>query len=798
MRRTRTRHPSTGAGMLGVLAAMALVIPVAAWTGPTDTWTARLGTSGANGLVSLTTTATTGTLKLALKGLAASATYPIRIGKGTCDALGVVIWTAPAQTSTAGGRLARSLTIPAAKVISIRTALAVGDVVIRVGTRGGLRCGVFTGRIPTPACGQGWTCVPSAGIALVLPPGWSEEAPGGSELFRASAGAEWARFVIEDGERVLTEAGLEVPASLDDVAASYVAMLEDPDRTGFTRYSEIATRHLDLPAGPAVRISYMSATAFILVTYQTTVSVWSYVGGHLIVMELMTSFGEGDPGDPSIDPPGLAELLHSVQEVPASAMPPTPSSAPTTGRLELPRIGFAITLPEGWARVIDGDIGSTTTGDSFLARELASTADPRPTITVQAVPTYAYPSGEDPQKATADDVDALVGIFTDVVGTRTVVGLSAGDAIRLEWVYTEDDTPHPTAGIRVAYVIGGGTRPGACHADPVLHLLTANADGPDVERYRATFDEMARSFAHIPAAPGACGPVGGSAWTTPVVTWGSPEPVGRTGDRATDLVGWERGFVAVGSGCPEVVDSQWSSCPSGARVIVWSSSSGEEWQRTVLDDKASWFNTWVERAFGGLVLVNGPLWSGPATIWTSRDGRAWAKVGQIDAATACPGAGTPRQAFDVDGVSRRGSWLYVSGAACVGDEPGERIVRSSDGIHWVPVKAVPAGAAKHGVPIGTTGPTVTTGDGDEHAAVARAGSWYLAAAPRSGNPALGTGTTWLWASPDGTRWRELPNPAAMGLGGSLFAGWGDRVALFTVAGSDDMSWDAWVGAVAAP
>ena len=658
---------------------------------------------------------------------------------------------------------------------------------------------LLSDRRPMPGCGQGWACVPSAGIAFVLPPGWSQQAPGGSELFRASAGSENARFVVEDGRRVLARAKLEVPTSLDGVAASFVAMLEDPDRTSFTHYTGIATRRLDLPVGPAVRISYTSETAFILVSYQTMVSVWLYAGGHLIVLEHMTSYGEGTPGDPSVDPPGLADLLHSTQELPASASSPSPSSERTTGRLESPRMGFAITLPEGWSRVVDGDIESTTTGDSLLARELASTADPQPQVAVMTEPTYAYAIGEDPQKAAADSLDDLIGIFAGAVGTRTVVELPAGSAVRLEWVFAKDDTRDIKAGIGVAYVIGGGTKPAGCHTEPVLHILLATATVPDVARYRAAFDTMARSFTHIPAAPGACGPTSGKAWTTPVVTWSSPEPVGRTGDEATDLVGWEGGFVAVGSGCPEVVESQWSSCPSGQRVIVWSSSTGDGWQRTVLDDKASGlFNIRVERAFGGLVLVKETLWSGPATVWTSKDGRTWARVGQIDPATACTAPGKPQLGFGVDGLYRSGGWLYVSGTACVSDEPGERILRSTDGIRWASVKAVPAGAESHGVPIGTKGPAVATGVNDGHVTVARAGSWYFAGLRRTGNPARGTGTTWLWASPDGTRWRELPNPAAMGLlKGSLVAGWGDRIALYAYGDSADESWHAWVGAISA-
>ena len=62
-----------------------------------------------------------------------------------------------------------------------------------------------------PACGAGRTCVPSAGISFVLPDGWSRTAPESEELYAATAGGPEARFVVEDGSRVLVDAGSAVP-----------------------------------------------------------------------------------------------------------------------------------------------------------------------------------------------------------------------------------------------------------------------------------------------------------------------------------------------------------------------------------------------------------------------------------------------------------------------------------------------------------------------------------------------------------------------------------------------------------
>jgi alpha-tubulin suppressor-like RCC1 family protein len=115
----------------------------------TATWRAKVGASGANGTATLTATGSAGTLKLALKSLTASSAYPVKIVKGTCTAPGSTLWTAPTQTSTAAGKVTRSLEVPAAKLTAIRAGAAAGPVAIRVGTGSKLRCGPFTGG-PTP------------------------------------------------------------------------------------------------------------------------------------------------------------------------------------------------------------------------------------------------------------------------------------------------------------------------------------------------------------------------------------------------------------------------------------------------------------------------------------------------------------------------------------------------------------------------------------------------------------------------------------------------------------------------
>lgn len=151
--RTRgARSPAAWASLsLTLLAALAIALPATGTAASTVTWTASVGAGGANGKATMTapaTAGTAGTLKLALKGLSASTAYPVKIAKGTCAAPGSVLYTGPTQTSTSGGKIAKSLPIPAVKMNAIRLA---SSVVLRVGTGSKLRCGRFTGGPPPTA-----------------------------------------------------------------------------------------------------------------------------------------------------------------------------------------------------------------------------------------------------------------------------------------------------------------------------------------------------------------------------------------------------------------------------------------------------------------------------------------------------------------------------------------------------------------------------------------------------------------------------------------------------------------------
>ncbi len=176
--------------------------------------------------------------------------------------------------------------------------------VVVVGTMAGIQ-------VMQPTCGAGRTCVPAAGVSFVLPDGWRRTATDDGDLFAASAGSEQTRFVIEDGGKVIGKDGGAVPTGPEGVDARATSLLSQG--SGFGRNSDISARRVDLPVGPAIRIAYTSSTSFIFTYYQTNVTHWLSVDGRLVVLEYMTSYGEGTPGDTSSDPADLTELLASLQ-----------------------------------------------------------------------------------------------------------------------------------------------------------------------------------------------------------------------------------------------------------------------------------------------------------------------------------------------------------------------------------------------------------------------------------------------------------------------------------------------------
>jgi hypothetical protein len=142
MRRTR-RRGATFLVALAVLLSLASA-PVDALTLQRN-WTARLGSNGSAGVVSLSAyTNGTGSARYTLKGLRVNATYAVQIRYGTCARLGsIAVRLTPIHTSAAGivSRIDRVASTPTAWVWSAARSPAFA---VRILNGTDARCGDFT------------------------------------------------------------------------------------------------------------------------------------------------------------------------------------------------------------------------------------------------------------------------------------------------------------------------------------------------------------------------------------------------------------------------------------------------------------------------------------------------------------------------------------------------------------------------------------------------------------------------------------------------------------------------------
>jgi hypothetical protein len=253
--RTRgARSPAAWATLsLTLLAALAIALPATGTAASTVTWTASVGAGGANGKATMTapaTAGTAGTLKLALKGLSASTAYPVKIAKGTCAAPGTVLYAGPTQTSTAGGKIAKSLPIPAAKMNAIRLA---SSVVLRVGTGSKLRCGPFTGG-PQPSPTAAPTPTPEPSLAATI--GVTGHAGTGLYDIAADASQVWAvEFLMGYAHRIDPATGNGT--TLVDYTATLYATFGCALGAGALW---VPTNRLDGPGGTVIRIDTATNT----------------------------------------------------------------------------------------------------------------------------------------------------------------------------------------------------------------------------------------------------------------------------------------------------------------------------------------------------------------------------------------------------------------------------------------------------------------------------------------------------------------------------------------------------------
>ena len=176
MRRTRRRGTA-------VLIALAVLFSVAA--APVDaltlrrTWTAKLGTNGSAGGISLKAyTNGTGSIRYSLKGLRANATYGVQIRYGTCARLGSLAQGLTPVKASSTGTVWRVDSVSSGPMIWVWKAARRSAFAVRIVSGTSVRCGNFTfthaTRVAVPGLGidlpviRGPSGYPLCGVAMYL------------------------------------------------------------------------------------------------------------------------------------------------------------------------------------------------------------------------------------------------------------------------------------------------------------------------------------------------------------------------------------------------------------------------------------------------------------------------------------------------------------------------------------------------------------------------------------------------------------------------------------------------------
>ena len=161
------RRVSTLVAMAGLLAAI-LAQPVSA-VSVRRTWTAPIGTNGANGTAVLKGYMTgPGSIRLALTALLPSTSYPVVIFRGTCAAPSVIARMPSALTDVAGA-VTKTSPILARVMDKIWVYGRTGVIKVKIGTGTKARCGILAYPVATRIA------IPSLGIDLPVvkpPPGF--------------------------------------------------------------------------------------------------------------------------------------------------------------------------------------------------------------------------------------------------------------------------------------------------------------------------------------------------------------------------------------------------------------------------------------------------------------------------------------------------------------------------------------------------------------------------------------------------------------------------------------------------
>lgn len=154
------RHPAAWPAVVISLLAAFAVAPAAQGATVNAAWTAKVGSSGANGTARVQAYPTgVGTLIVNLKALRRSTVYPLQVYRGTCSTLGTRIIALDSQLTTGSGTLSRSLSLSTTVTTAIRN-----------NTRSGKRMSLLVGSGSLRRCGTFVVAPVATPIATPMPP----------------------------------------------------------------------------------------------------------------------------------------------------------------------------------------------------------------------------------------------------------------------------------------------------------------------------------------------------------------------------------------------------------------------------------------------------------------------------------------------------------------------------------------------------------------------------------------------------------------------------------------------------
>jgi hypothetical protein len=189
---------TTRRGSVAILVAMLVLLTTAAAPAQALTlqrrWTANVGTSGANGAVTIRAyTDGSGTISYGLKKLRVNATYSVTIRKGSCSKLGTIVARPTAIRTSATATVARTNWLLNMEMYYIWTAARTPGFVIRIVSGTSIKCAPFTFATATRVIVSGYSidlpvvrggsAYPTCGVAMYLPSVAQPREPGITFLY---------------------------------------------------------------------------------------------------------------------------------------------------------------------------------------------------------------------------------------------------------------------------------------------------------------------------------------------------------------------------------------------------------------------------------------------------------------------------------------------------------------------------------------------------------------------------------------------------------------------------------------